>query len=74
MFLPILILRAYCGQSVTVYPLISLLRSPTVKVGGLFGVFPLPSSALKDGCADSALHMASAFCNTMCMNVSGAVL
>jgi len=31
MFLPILMLRSYCGQSVTVHPLISLLKGPTLK-------------------------------------------
>jgi hypothetical protein len=74
MFLPILMLRSDCGPSLSVHPLICVLRPPTVKDGGLFGDFPLPSSALNDGCADCALYMASAFCNTTHMNMPGAGL
>jgi len=45
-----------------------------LKVGGLYGGIPLPSSVLDVVCADSALYMASEFYNTTCMNMPFAAL
>jgi uncharacterized membrane protein (UPF0136 family) len=66
MFLLVLMLRSYCGQAVKVQiPYLSLegpnTQVSTLKVGGLYGDFPLSSSVLNVVCADSALYVASTF-------------
>lgn len=77
--------RSYCGQAVKVRTPYMSLEGPntqvsTLKVGGLYGDFPLSSSVLTVVCAGSALYVASAFLqhnlheNAICNIMKGSLI